>query len=147
GMIDGCWVLRPVQWAVHHIVAFGTVFSANVLHDTDIASLDDDLRSVVIAVQNGTEVRTGCVAGELGRVVRRASQENRRRFRASWHEDDRVKFDSVAHRDHDVAPGVVETAGGRLQFIGSFAWQLLIGFLLLRSLTPGLCSLRKRRWS
>ena len=53
------------------------------------------------------------MAGELGRVVRRARQENRGALSTFWYEDDGMQLHAVAHGDHLVALDVVETVGRR----------------------------------
>jgi hypothetical protein len=50
GVIDRRGILRPVQGAVHHVVAFGAVFAANVLHHADVAAFDDHVGGVVVAI-------------------------------------------------------------------------------------------------
>ena len=104
-------VLRPVHGAVHHVVALGAVLAAHVLHDADVAALDDRLDGVVVAVERRAEVRALVDPRELVGVVGRPREEDRRRLRAQGrlrHEDDRVQLHAVAHRDHHLAPHVVE---------------------------------------
>ncbi len=111
GVVDGRRVERPVQRPVHHVVALGSVLAAHVLHDADVAVLDDDVGGVVVALQDRAEVRARRVAGERRRVVGRARQQDRPVRRARRHENHRVQLHAVAHRDHHVAPVVVAHAG------------------------------------
>ena len=57
GFVDGGGVVRAVEGAVHDVVALGAVLAADVLHDADVAAIDDDVDGVVVAVQDGAEVR------------------------------------------------------------------------------------------
>ena len=41
-------ILWAVERAVHHIVALGAVFAANVLHDADVPTVDHDVGRVVV---------------------------------------------------------------------------------------------------
>ena len=118
GVIDRRRVLRPVQRAVHHVVALGAVLAAHVLHHADVAALDDHVGGVVVAVQDRAEVRAVGVAGELRGVVGRARQQDRRALRALRHQDDRVQLHAVAHGDHHLAPDVVEAVGDGLELAG-----------------------------
>ena len=108
----GRGILRPVDGAVHHVVAFGAVLAANVLDNADVAAFNDHVGGVVVAVECRPEVRARRVAGELIGVVRRARQQNRRVLGALRNQDDGVQPHAVAHGDHDVAAFVIE-AGGR----------------------------------
>ena len=105
GVVDGRRVLRAVQRAVHDVVALGAVLAAHVLHHADVAAFDDHVGGVVIAVQDRPEVRALGVARELGRVIGRARQQDRRALRSLRNKDDGVQLDAVAHGDHDLAPG------------------------------------------
>ena len=116
GFVDGGGILRPVDGAVHHVVALGAVFAADVLDDADVAALDDDVGRVVVAVENRAEVGALEVRGEFVGAVGRAREQDWRARCAFRHQDDRVQPDAVAHGDHDFAACVVEAAGGRLQF-------------------------------
>src|SRR3546814_20697553 len=51
GVVDRGGILRAVQRPVHHVVAFGAVLAAHVLHHADVAVLDDDVGDVVVALQ------------------------------------------------------------------------------------------------
>jgi len=51
---------------IHHVVAFGAVFAANVLDNADVAAFEDDFERVVIALEAGTEMRAVRVGGEIG---------------------------------------------------------------------------------
>ena len=82
GVIDGRGIQRTVQRAVHHVIAFGAVLAAHVLHDADVAAFDDHFGRIVIAVKNRTEVRAGGLTGLRGRIVRRAREQHGRIFRA-----------------------------------------------------------------
>ena len=115
GVVDGSRVERAVQRPVHHVVALGAVLAAHVLHHADVAALDDDVGGVVVALEDGPEVRALRVAGQLRRIVGGARQQDRRAAGALGDEDDGVELDPVAHGDHHVAPGVVEALRRRLQ--------------------------------
>ena len=43
--------------AIHHVVALGAVLAADVLDDADVASADDGLDGVVVAVERRAEMR------------------------------------------------------------------------------------------
>ncbi len=45
-------VLRTLQRAVHHVVAFGAVLAANVLDHANVAAFDDHVGGVVVAGQD-----------------------------------------------------------------------------------------------
>ena len=77
-MIDGRRVLRAAQGPIDDVVPLGAVLAAHVLHDADVAALQDHVEGVVIAVQDRPEVRALGVARELVGVVGRPGQENRR---------------------------------------------------------------------
>ena len=111
-VIDGRRVLRPVQRAIHHVVALGAVLSAHVLDRADVAALDDDLGGVVVAVQARAQVRAVGAARERGGVVGRAREQDRRVPGALRHEDDGMQLHPVTHGDHHVALHVVEAVGG-----------------------------------
>ena len=108
-VVHGRRVLRPVQRPVHHVVALGAVLAAHVLHDADVAALDDRLDRVVVAVEARAEVRALVLGRELVGVVGRPREENRHALRPVRNEDHRVQLHAVAHRDLDLAPGVLVT--------------------------------------
>ena len=123
-VIDRRLVLRAAQGPVHDVVPLGAVLAADVLHDADVAALQDHIDGVVVAVQDRPEVRALGVARELVGVVGRAGQEDRRSFRALRDQDDGVQLDAVAHGNHHLAPGVVEAVVGRLELGRDLARQL-----------------------
>jgi len=49
-MIDIRRIQRPTQRSIHYVVAFRTVLAAHVLHDPNVAALDNHFERVVIAV-------------------------------------------------------------------------------------------------
>lgn len=106
-VIDRRRVQRTAQRPIHHVVAFRSVLPADVLHDADVAALDDHFHRVVVSLKHRRQVRARRVRGEPGRVVGRAGQQNRRPPRALRHENHRVQLHAVAHRDHHVAAGEV----------------------------------------
>ena len=55
GLIDGGRILWPAQGAIHYVVALGAVLASHVLHDADIAILDDHIGRVVVALQHSGE--------------------------------------------------------------------------------------------
>jgi hypothetical protein len=55
------------------------------------------------------------VGRELVRLVRRPREEHGRSLRALRNEDHRVQPDAVAHRNHGLAPDVVEALGDGLE--------------------------------
>ena len=77
GVIDRRRIQRPVQRAVHHVVPLGAVFAAHVLHDADVAALDDDVGGVVVSLEDRAQVRAVGVGRQLGGVVGRARQQDR----------------------------------------------------------------------
>ena len=127
GMIHGRRILRPVQGAVHDVVAFGAVLAADILNHADVAALDDHLGGIVVAVQDRSsewsQMSALGMAGEFGGVVGRARQQDRRVLRALGDQDDGVQLDAVAHGDHHVAPDVVEATGNRRELARSLTGQ------------------------
>jgi hypothetical protein len=77
-------ILRPVNRAVHHVVALRAVLAANVLNHANVAAFHNHVRSVVIAIQSPPQVRAGGVAGQLIGAVRRARQQDRARAWRPW---------------------------------------------------------------
>src|SRR5262249_15890228 len=116
-------------------VALGPVLTANVLYGADVATLDDDIRGVVVAVQDGAEMRALVVTGEGGRVVRRPGQQNRSAFRSVRHQDHSVQLDTVAHWNHYVAGRVIEGVGDGLERTGRFTRQPGVHGLMRRLLS------------
>jgi len=108
-------VQRPAQRAVHHVVAFRPVLAADVLHDPDVALLDDHVGRVVVTLEDGAEVRARGVAGEHVGAVGGPREKDRGPLRSLWHQDHRVQPDPVAHRDHHLAPEVIEVTGWKLE--------------------------------
>jgi hypothetical protein len=53
----GRGILRSAQRPVHHVIAFGAVFAAHILHHADVAAVHDHIDRVVIALQDRPEVR------------------------------------------------------------------------------------------
>src|SRR5438105_373972 len=115
-----------MQRTIHHVIAFGVMFAPNVLHHADIAAIDDHVHSVVVAVQNGTKMRTGSVTREVSRVVWRTRKQDRRAFCALWDQNYRVQLDSVSHRNHHLASRVVPTIGRWYELGRGLAGQLWI---------------------
>ena len=122
-VIDRGGIQPSVQRTIHHVVAFRPVLAADVLHDPDVATVDDDLGRVVVAVQDRTEMCALRVAGQD--VWRRTACASAgwARLRAPRHQDHRVQLDAVPHRDHDVTPDVIEGIGHRPERRRSFARQ------------------------
>ena len=114
-MVDRGGIERPAQGAVHHVVALGPVLAAHVLDSADVAALDDHLGGVVVTLEDGAEVRARAVAGEGVGVVGRAGEQDRRTLCPPGNEDDGVELHPVPHRDHHVAPDVVESVRHRLE--------------------------------
>jgi hypothetical protein len=123
GLVDGGGVLGAVNGAVHDEVALGAVLAADVLDDANVAAVDDDVGGVVVAVEDGAEVRAGGVAGELGGAVGSAGEEDGSVCCSARGEDDGVELDAVAHGDHDFAADVVEGFDGGLEVGGGFAGE------------------------
>jgi len=57
-----CMERCRTERTVHDLVALGAVFAADVFNDADVASLDDDVGGVVVAVERGAEVGDGGIA-------------------------------------------------------------------------------------
>ena len=123
-VIDGRGIQRTVQRASHHVIAFGAVFAAHVLHDADIAAFDDHLGRIVIATENRTEMRAGGLSGLRHSLVRRAREQDRRIFRTLGQNDDRVQLHAVAHGNHHVAFDVIEAGGDGRKRGRGFAGQV-----------------------
>ena len=130
-MIDRGRVLRPAQRPVHHVIAFGAVLAAHVLHRADVAAFDDHVGGVVIALQDRAEMAAVGVARQARRVVGRPRQQDRRASRALRHDHDRVQLHAVAHRDHHDALDVVEAVVHRLERCRRLARQAGRGGRLL----------------
>ncbi len=112
---------RVVERRVHHIDALRPVFTADVLHDADVAAVHDHVGRIVIAGDARREI--GVVAALPGHsvgIVRRAGHHDARVLRALGKEDDGVEPDPVAHRNLDHAALVVEPLGRRHEFGGTF---------------------------
>src|SRR4029453_11671601 len=122
-VIDDGGIQTTPQRTVHDIVAFRAVLAADILYNADVSAFDDHLGCIVIAAEDGTEMRALRMTGEDVGVVRRASEQDGRVLRASRYEDDGVKLDAVTHRNHLFAPDVVERVGGRLERRGSFSGE------------------------
>src|SRR5207245_7614479 len=123
GVVDGRGIERAAERAIHHVVAFGAVFAANVLDDADVAAFENDFQRIVIALEAGTEMRAVLVGGEIGGVVGRAGKEDGRVLCASGDEKDGGQLDAIAHGHHDVAPPVVKAVGNGRTLSGRFAWE------------------------
>ena len=91
GFVDGRGVQRAVEGAVHDVVALGAVLAADVLDDADVAAFDDHVGGVVVAVQDGPEVRAGGMAGERVGVVGRAGEQDGRVLGAFGDQDHGVQ--------------------------------------------------------
>src|ERR1700761_5056045 len=76
GVVYWRGVLGAVEGAVHHIVALGAVFTADVLNYADVSVFDNDVGCVVIALERGAEMRAVFVGGEFVGVVGGAGEEN-----------------------------------------------------------------------
>src|SRR6202041_634033 len=123
GVIGVRGIQRPVQRPVHDVVALGTILTAHVLDDADVAAFDDDVSGIVVAFENWAEVRTVGVRSQVARVVRRGRGKDGGGVRAFGGEDDRVESYAVAHRDHYIAAGVVEEVGDGFYLRGGFAGE------------------------
>ena len=116
-------ILRTVQRAVHHVLAFRAILAANVLHHANVAAFDDHFGGVVVTVQDSVQGANYCVRGELVGVVWRARQKDRRVLGAFGNEDDRMQLHAVAHRNHHFATNVVEAVVRRFKLRRRFVWQ------------------------
>ena len=114
-VIDQRRIQRPVQRTVHHIIAFGSIFAAHVLHHANVAAFDDHFGGVVIAFENRSQVGTLRLPRLLFRAVGRARKQHRRVFRAFGDNDHRKQLDAVPHGNHYVALDIVEAVGRRSQ--------------------------------
>ena len=123
GMINGRGIQRPMKRAGHDVVAFGAVFSANILNHPDVSAFENHFERVVVAAQVRAEVRAVEMASEAVGVVRSARQKDRGVFGTCRNEDDGMQLRAVAHRDHHDAPCVVKSVGDHIQLSGSFARQ------------------------
>src|SRR5512138_2720749 len=67
-----------IEWASkragHNVVALGAVFSAYILHNTDVATFDDHIIGIVITLEDRTQVRAFRMAGKVLRVIRSTRQ-------------------------------------------------------------------------
>ena len=97
-------IQRAPQWASHKILAFGAIFAADVLENTDVSAAR---KHVVARRQNRQHVRRWDTLGTFRRVVRRPSQDDWRILRSPRDDYDGVQFHAIAHRNHDVALNVV----------------------------------------
>ncbi len=100
-----------MQRAVHHVVALGAILSPDVLDHANVTVFDDHVGGIVIPFENRPQVGAGGIAGHRGGIVGCARKQDRRSLGPLRDQDDGVQLDAVAHGDHDVAPGVVPTAG------------------------------------
>lgn len=106
---------RTVDGPVHHVVAFAAVLAANILHHANVATLNDWLGRVIVAVEAGREMDARCIGGQHGRVVRCSREQNPFSICAFGDQDDRMQLDAVPHGNHHVAPFVIHTEGGLLE--------------------------------
>ena len=60
GVIDRRGIQRAAQRAVHHVVAFGAVLAANILHDADVAAFHDHVGGVVVALRESGRGASCC---------------------------------------------------------------------------------------
>ena len=127
GVVDRRGVLGAAQRAVHDVVALGPVLAAHVLHHADVAALHDHVGGVVVAGQDGPQVRAGRVLGERLGVVGGPGEQHGRAFGALRHQDHGQELHAVAHGDHDLAPHVIEAVDGGLELGRRLAGQGGIG--------------------
>ncbi len=131
--IHGRWIERTAEGPVHDVIALAAVLAANVLHDADVPAIDDRLCRVVVAPQAYVQVDAGCVGGEDDGVVGGPRHEHAGVLRAHGHQKNRVQLDTVAHRDHYVAPLMIHARGGPLKRRRSFTWVVRVEGCLLRA--------------
>src|SRR4051812_37228199 len=60
-VIDRCGIEWAVQWAIHHVITLGVVFSAHVLHYPDVSALHDHLGCIVVTPKLRPEMRAGAM--------------------------------------------------------------------------------------
>ena len=82
------------------------------------------------------------MGGQRRRIVGRARQQDGRSLRSLRDQDDGVQLDAVPHRNHHVAPDVVEARVGRLKRRRRFARQ---GRSRLRRLCQGRADEQQQR--
>ncbi len=128
--VDRGGILRPVQWPVHHVIAFGAILAADVFDHADIAAFEDHVGGVVIAVERRSEVGAVQVGGLRVGAVRSAREQDGGMLRAIRNEDDGMQLHAVPHGNHGLASRIVEARGGRFQLGRRFAGE--IGILRLR---------------
>jgi hypothetical protein len=125
--VDRSGVLRTVDRPVHHEVAFGSILAPNVLDHTDVAVLDDHVGRIVVPFENRPQMSAGSMAGQHGGVIRSPRQQHSGMLRAVGfderlrQQDHRVQLHAIAHRDHNVAPLVVENRRRRRELRRSLA--------------------------
>ncbi len=123
-MIDRRGVERPVQRAIHYVITFGIILAAHVLHHANVAAFHDHICRIVVALENGPEMRTRGMRCELRRTVRRARKENGRVIGSGGTLGDknhRMQLHAIAHGDHDIPPRVIEGVSQRLEIRRGFA--------------------------
>ncbi len=123
-VIDRSGIQRPVQRAIHHVIAFGAVLAADILHHANITALDDHFGRIVIAIKNRPQVRTGSLTSLRRGAVRRARKQHRRIVRSFGQNDNRVQLHPIAHGNHHVALDVVEPSLDRREHGRSLAGQI-----------------------
>ena len=133
GVIDWSGVLRAMERAVHHVIAFRLVFAAYVLHHADVPALDNHINGIVITIENWTKMRALRMPGQRVGFIGRTRQQNRCALYPFWNKNHGVQPDSVPHRDHHFASAVVPTARHRLEAGWRFTGKVRIA---------GSCSLR-----
>ena len=106
--------------------AFRTILAPHILHDANVATVDDYLSGIVVAVQHWTEVGAFSVAGQSCGVVGRARQQDGRALGSLRDYDDGVQFHAVAHGDHQVALDVLEAVGDGLEVSRGFAREVWV---------------------
>jgi hypothetical protein len=74
-LVDRRRILGPVDRTVHKETAFGAKFSAYILNDPDIASLDNHVGRIVITIQRGPQMSTHGMVCQGGGIVRSSRQQ------------------------------------------------------------------------
>ena len=96
-VIDLRRIQRPNQRPGHDVVALGAVLAAHILHDSDVAAIQDGIGGGVVVVDERREVRAWTARNSSRRAVRSTGQEYRCTVRSARNDGMTVlSLDAVA---------------------------------------------------
>src|SRR5260370_21805695 len=114
-------IQRPAHRARHPVVAFGSIFAADVLNHAYVSAGNE---YIVSLKQPREQVRAVGAGTALRSAIWRPAEQNWRVFGAFGHNDDRVELDTVAHWDHHLALAVIVIGGWEGESFGRVSRRL-----------------------